>query len=80
METAARSSTSIIPHAEFAAIRQDMEHSDAQREIIIKKSRGMSFFRSLKIVVELLHVMIHNDGLMFNIPAILAYIRASRCA
>ncbi|CAK0735544.1 hypothetical protein CVIRNUC_000598 [Coccomyxa viridis] len=41
MDTAARSSTSIIPHVEFAAIRHDMEHSDAQREIIIKKSRDV---------------------------------------
>ena len=32
---------SVIPHEEFAALRQSMEHSDSQRETIIKKSRGM---------------------------------------
>ncbi len=40
MAQAAQLEKTIIPHEQFAALRQNMEHSDAQREIIIKKSRG----------------------------------------
>ena len=40
LQMAQAAQKTIIPHEGFAALRQSMEHSDAQREIIIKKSRG----------------------------------------
>lgn len=31
---------SLVDSSDFEALRKDMEHADAQREIIIKRSRG----------------------------------------